>query len=175
MATPLAQEAHDKMYQTLGGKPVHNTLAFHWARLIETLYASERMSELVRDPEITSPDVRNIPTETPKEGVGAIEAPRGTLFHHYKTDERGIITEANLIVATQNNLAGMNMSIEKAAKSLIHKGEVSEGILNMLEMGFRAYDPCMACGTHSLPGKMPLEVNIYNSRGDLVRKLRRGE
>ena len=173
MATPLAQEAYERMYEILGGKPVHNTLAFHWARLIEALYASERALELARDPELTSPEIRNIPTEIPKEGVGVVEAPRGTLFHHYQTDERGIITKVNLIVATVNNSAPMCMSIEKAAKSLIHKGEVPDGILNMIEMAFRAYDPCNACATHSLPGRMPLEVNVYDSKGDLVRKLKR--
>ena len=175
MATPLAQEAYERMYEVLGGKPVHNTLAFHWARLIEALYASERALELAHDPELTSPEIRNIPTEIPKEGIGVVEAPRGTLFHHYKTDERGILTEVNLIVATQNNSAAMNMDIEKAAKSLIHKGEVPDGILNMIEMAFRAYDPCHACATHSLPGRMPLEVNVYDSKGDLVRKLKRSE
>lgn len=175
MATPLAQEAYEKMYEILGGKPVHSTLAFHWARLIEALYASERMLELARDPELTSPDIVNLPTETPKEGIGVVEAPRGTLFHHYKTDDKGMLTEVNLIVATQNNAASICMSIEKAAKSLIKKGEVSNGILNMIEMAFRAYDPCLACATHSLPGRMPLEVNVYNSEGDLVRRLRRDE
>jgi F420-non-reducing hydrogenase large subunit len=173
MATPLAQEAYNKMYEVLGGKPVHNTLAFHWARLIETLYASERMLELAHDPELTSPDVMNIPTKTPSEGIGAIEAPRGTLIHHYKTDKKGIIEKANLIVATQNNAASMCMSIEKAAKSLIKKGDVPPGILNMIEMAFRAYDPCMACATHFLPGRMPLEVNVYGSRGNLVKQLQR--
>ena len=175
MATPLAQEAYEKMYETLGGKPVHNTLAFHWARLIEALYASERVLELARDPELTSPDIVNLPTETPKEGIGVVEAPRGTLFHHYQTDDRAILTKVNLIVATTNNAAPISMSIERAAKSLIKKGEVSDGILNMIEMAFRAYDPCLACATHSLPGRMPLEVNVYNSEGDLVRKLRRDE
>jgi F420-non-reducing hydrogenase large subunit len=175
MATPLAQEAYEKMFSTLGGKPVHNTLAFHWARLVEALYASERVQQLANDPELTSPDIVNLPTQTPKEGVGIVEAPRGTLIHHYQTDDKGIITKCNLIVATQNNAAAINMSVEKAAKSLIHKGEVPEGILNMIEMGFRAYDPCHACATHSLPGRMPLELNVYNSKGDLVRRLRRGE
>ncbi|MBA7590228.1 NAD-reducing hydrogenase HoxS subunit beta [subsurface metagenome] len=103
-----------------------------------------------------------------------MEAPRGTLIHHYQTDDRGILTGVNLIVATQNNSAAINMSIEKAAKSLIKNGEVPDGILNMIEMAFRAYDPCMACATHSLPGRMPLEVNIYDSKGDLVKKLKRG-
>ena len=175
MATPLAQEAYEKMYEVLGGKPVHNTLAFHWARLVEALYAAERALELANDPEITSPDIVNLPTETPKEGVGVVEAPRGTLIHHYQTDEKGIITKCNLIVATQNNSAAINMSIEKAAKSLIHKGEVPEGILNMVEMAFRAYDPCHACATHSLPGRMPLEVNVYDSNGGLVRRFCRSE
>jgi len=173
MATPLAQQAYEKMYKVLGGKPVHNTLAFHWARLVEAMYAAERVLELARDPEITSPDIVNLPTQTPKEGIGVVEAPRGTLYHHYQTDDRGILTKVNLIVATGNNAAPIWMSVEKAAKSLIKKGQVSDGILNMIEMAFRAYDPCHACATHSLPGRMPLEVNVYNSEGELVKKLRR--
>jgi F420-non-reducing hydrogenase large subunit len=173
MATPLAQEAYVKMFETLGGKPVHSTLAFHWARLIEALYASERVLDLARDHEITSTDIVNLPTKTPKEGVGVVEAPRGTLIHHYKTDDKGILTQVNLIVATLNNAAPINMSVEKAAKSLIKNGKVSDGILNMIEMAFRAYDPCMACATHFLPGKMPLEVNVYDSKGNLEEKLRR--
>jgi F420-non-reducing hydrogenase large subunit len=171
MATPLAQEAYDKMYETLGGKPVHSTLAFHWARLVEALYASERVLELANDPDITSDDIVNLPTEMPKEGIGVVEAPRGTLIHHYQTDDQGILTGVNLIVATQNNSAAINMSVEKAAKSLIKNGKVPDGILNMVEMAFRAYDPCHACATHSLPGVMPLEVSVYDSSGELVKKL----
>jgi F420-non-reducing hydrogenase large subunit len=171
MATPLAQEAYEKMYEVLGGKPVHSTLAFHWARLVEALYASERVLELAHDPEITSPDIVNLPTEIPKEGVGVVEAPRGTLIHHYQTDDRGILTKVNLIVATQNNSAAINMSVEKAAKALIKNGEVPDGILNMIEMAFRAYDPCHACATHSLSGRTPLEVNVYDAKGELVKRL----
>jgi F420-non-reducing hydrogenase large subunit len=174
MATPLAQEAYEKMFSVLGGKPVHSTLAFHWARLVEALYAAERVVELARDPEILSPDIVNLPTKTPKKGVGVVEAPRGTLIHHYETDDRGILTKVNLIVATQNNSAAINMSVEKAAKSLIKDGEVPDGILNMIEMGFRAYDPCHACATHSLPGGMPLEVSVYGPQGELVKRLKRG-
>jgi len=174
MATPLAQEAYEKMFSVLGGKPVHSTLAFHWARLVEALYASERVVELARDPEILSPDIVNLPTKTPKKGVGVVEAPRGTLIHHYETDDRGILTKVNLIVATQNNSAAINMSVEKAAKSLIKDGEVPDGILNMIEMGFRAYDPCHACATHSLPGGMPLEVSVYGPQGELMKRLKRG-
>jgi len=174
MATPLAQAEYERMYQTLGGKPVHATLAFHWARLIENLYAAERLLELCQDKEITSPNVRTIPTATPDEGVGVIEAPRGTLYHHYKTDENGIVEKVNLIVATVQNNPAMNMSIKKAAQGLIKAGEVvSEGLLNMVEMAFRAYDPCIACATHSLPGQMPLEITIRDTDGNIVDRLSR--
>ena len=105
MATPLAQAEYERMYETLGGKPVHHTLATHWARLVELLYAAERWVELATDPEITSKEYRVLPTETPTEGVGCVEAPRGTLTHHYATDERGILTKVNLIVGTTNNNA----------------------------------------------------------------------
>ncbi len=173
MATPLAQEAYEKMYATLGGKPVHNTLAFHWARLIETLQAAESMVKLLEDKSITDTNIRNIPTAKPDEGVGIVEAPRGVLIHHYKTDEKGIITEANLIVATIHNSAAINMSIEKAAKAFIKGGKVSDGLLNMAEMAFRPYDPCHACGTHALPGDMPLIINIYNKDRELIQQLKR--
>ncbi|MCX5795499.1 MAG: Ni/Fe hydrogenase subunit alpha [Elusimicrobia bacterium] len=172
MATPLAQEEYQKMYAALGGKPAHNTLAYHWARLIEALYAAERLRELLEAPELTDPDVRNIPTAVPKEGIGVVEAPRGTLFHHYQTDSRGIITKANLLVATQNNQAAMSMSIAKAAAGLIKGGKVSEGLLNMVEMAFRPYDPCMACSTHAL-GETPLVVRVLDSGRRVVRELRR--
>ena len=152
MATPKAQAAYEEFYKTLGGKPVHHTLANHWARVIEMIYAAERIEQLVNDPEITSPDVRRVPTNVPKDGIGVVEAPRGTLFHHYETDERGLITKANLIVATGNNAARIAMSVEKAAKGLIKGGNVTEGLLNKVEMAFRAYDPLLGCATHSLPG-----------------------
>ncbi len=172
MATPLAQAEYERMYQTLGGKPVHHTLAMHWARLIEVQYAAERLLELCQDPEITDPNVRTIPTATPDEGVGIIEAPRGTLIHHYQTDEYGTVKKVNLIVATGNNNAAMCMSIKKVAQALIQKGkEATEGILNMIEMAYRAYDPCIACATHLLPGQLPLEVVIYDAKGKEVKRL----
>jgi len=172
IATPLAQEAYEEFYETMGGKPVHNTLAIHWARLIELLYAAERIVELATDPEITNPHVRNIPTETPDEGVGIVEAPRGTLTHHYITDQKGIVEKCNLIVGTTNNHAPISISIKKAAQALIKKGQViSEGLLNRVEMAFRAYDPCMACATHTLPGQMPLEVIIHDADGEVVEQL----
>ena len=172
MATPLAQQAYEQFYETLGGKPVHFTLATSWARLIELLYAAERMKELANDPEIVSPEVRTIPTKTPTEGIGVVEAPRGTLVHHYKTDERGLITAANLIVATQNNAARIALSVDKAARGAITDGNVDDGILNMIEMAFRAYDPCHGCASHALPGQMPIVVRVFDARGELRREIR---
>jgi F420-non-reducing hydrogenase large subunit len=174
MATPLAQAEYERMYSTLGGKPVHATLANHWARLVELVYAAERMVELATDPEITSPNVRTIPTATPGEGVGVVEAPRGVLIHHYQADEKGIARKVNLIVGTAHNYGAIALSVRKAAQGLIKKGTVvTEGLLNRIEMAFRAYDPCFGCATHSLPGQMPLIVSIYDNRGNLVQRLRR--
>jgi F420-non-reducing hydrogenase large subunit len=175
MATPLAQAEYDKMYSTLGGKPANYTLATHWARLIELLYAAERLLELSKDPEITSTDIRNIPTAKPDEGVAIVEAPRGTLTHHYITDEKGVIKKCNLIVGTTNNYAALFMSIKKAAEDLIKPGvKITEGLLNHIEMAWRPYDPCMSCATHALPGQLPLEVTIYDAKGNEVKKLSRG-
>jgi len=171
MPTPQAQKAYEEFFNTLGGKPVHHTLANHWARVVEMICAAERMVELLNDPEIVSANLRVIPTAKPAVGVGVVEAPRGTLYHHYETDGQGLITKANLIVATQNNAARIAMSVEKAAKGLIKKGSVSEGLLNMVEMAFRAYDPCFGCATHSLPGHLPLCVSIFDRERNLLRQL----
>lgn len=184
MATPRAREAYEKMYETLGSKrlpngryqPVHFRLATHWARLVELLYAAERMLELSIDPDIVNPNVRAPVTEIPTEGVGCVEAPRGTLTHHYWTDERGILTRVNLIVGTTNNYAPMSMSIKKAAQALIQQGTViTNGLLNRIEMAFRPYDPCMSCATHALPGQMPLDVSIRDAEGNLVQRIRSEE
>jgi F420-non-reducing hydrogenase large subunit len=169
MATPKAQEHYEEFYATLGGKPVHQRLATHWARLIELLYSAERLVELANDEEITSDEIHSVPTQTPTEGVGIVEAPRGTLTHHYWTDERGVLTQVNLVVGTTNNYAPITMSIKKAASKFITEGTViTEGLLNRLEMAFRAYDPCFGCATHSLPGQMPLKVVIFDTDGNTV-------
>lgn len=173
MATPIAQEAYEEMFRILGGKPVHHTLANHWARVIEMIYAAERMRELANDPEITDPNIRNLPTEIPRAGIGVVEAPRGTLIHHYETDQRGVIRKANLLVATQHNSARIALSVDKAARNYVKNGKIDDGMLNMVEMAFRAYDPCNACGTHSLPGSMPLMVYVYNRNGELVETVSR--
>ncbi|HEC72472.1 MAG TPA: Ni/Fe hydrogenase subunit alpha [Thermoplasmatales archaeon] len=172
MATPLADKEYKRFYETFGGRPVNSTLAFHWARLIELLYATERAKELIKDPEITSQKIRN-PVGEPGEGIGVTEAARGTLIHHYKLTKAGLIDKANLIVATTNNAGAINMSVRDAAKGVISKGNISNATLNMVEMAFRAYDPCFACATHTLPGGMPLEVNIYDHKKKLYKTLRR--
>ena len=172
MATPVANKEYDRFYETLGGKAIDSTLAYHWARLIELLYASERAKELISDPDITSDKIKNKVGE-PGEGMGVIEAARGTLIHHYNVDENGLIEKANLIVATTNNAGAITMSVRDAAKGLIKNGEVNDGLLNMVEMAFRAYDPCLACATHTLPGDMPLHIDIRDPRGELIRTVKR--
>lgn len=174
MPTPRAQDAYEEFFATLGAKPVHYTLATHWARLVEMLCAAEMMDKAARDPDLTNPDVRAIPTAKPSEGTGVVEAPRGVLVHHYQTDERGLVQKANLIVATQNNAARIAMSVDRAAKAMIHHGKVDDGLLNRVEMAFRAYDPCNGCATHALPGQLPLALRLYDSQGELLREIRRG-
>lgn len=181
LTTPLAQAEFERFYAAFGRKkiegryqPVHHRLATHWARLIEVLYAAEHMLELVRDPEITSQDVRNIPAGIAGVGVGSVEAPRGTLIHHYESDERGILTRVNLVVGTTNNHAAIALSITRAAQKLIHAGQViEEGLLNRIEMAFRLYDPCLSCATHALPGTMPMIVNLRSNDGEIMRSFRR--
>jgi F420-non-reducing hydrogenase large subunit len=181
LATSGAQEEFERFYAAFGRKrvggryqPVHHRLATHWARLIEVLYAAEHMLELIRDPEITSPEVRRIPTDIAGVGVGSVEAPRGTLIHHYEADRQGILTKVNLLVGTTNNHAAISMSIKRAAEKLIHAGKVmEEGLLNRIEMAFRLYDPCVSCATHALPGDMRLQVNLRSGAGELLRTFRR--
>jgi F420-non-reducing hydrogenase large subunit len=173
MKTPLAQKEYEIMYETLGGKPSAHTLAYHWARLIEAVQAAEDMQRIAAEPLLTSKDIRNMNLNLKKTGIGCVEAARGTLIHHYETDDQGIIQKANLIVATQNNAAPICLSVKKAAQGFVKGREVKEGLLNMVEMAFRAYDPCLACATHNLPGEMPIEVNIRDSRGEIIRTVTR--
>lgn len=178
LATPLAQEQHERLYEYFGERrqgerrrPIHHRLATHWARLIELLYAAERMRELANDEEILSPDIRNMPRwKLKRSGVGCIEAPRGTLTHHYEVDERGIITRVNIISGTTNNHAPIAMSIKRAAERYIRGGVVlEEGLLNKVEMAFRLYDPCLACATHA-DGIVMLVV-VRDSEGRVVREI----
>jgi F420-non-reducing hydrogenase large subunit len=173
MATHGAQLAYEEMFATLGGRPVHYTLANHWARVVEIIYAAERLKELANDPQILDSEIRRLPTEVPTTGIGVVEAPRGTLIHHYETDNRGVIRKANLMVATQHNSARIALSVDKAARAFVQRGKIDDGMLNMIEMAFRAYDPCHACGTHTLPGSMPFMIYVYNQDGKLKETIRR--
>jgi F420-non-reducing hydrogenase large subunit len=180
MATPLAQAEYERFYETVTGDrsgktPVHATLATHWARVVELVFACEAVYQQAQDEEITSDHIHDKPTGIVGEGIGIVEAPRGTLTHHYKTDPQGIIKEANLIVGTTNNNACISMSIKKAAEGFVKKGQkITEGTLNRIEMAFRAYDPCFGCATHSLAGRMPLEVIVHDAvTGAEVETVRR--
>ncbi len=173
--TPIAQEMYDQyfgFFRDLGIKgPIHHTMAYHWARVIEMVHAAERLHELSLDKDITSKDIKT-PVKEPGEGVGCLEAPRGTLIHHYKADEKGITTHVNLIVGTTNNNAPINLSVKKAATALIKDWQISPGILNKVEMAFRAYDPCNSCATHTLPGQMPIRAVIRNPDGSVFKEIK---
>jgi NAD-reducing hydrogenase large subunit len=151
---------------------VHYTMYTHYARLIEAMYGLERMEELLEDPDITGSDLRITSNDLQPEGVGVIEAPRGTLIHNYWVDEQGAMTQANLIVATGHNNYAMNRGVEMVAKDFIKNGEVTEGIMNRMEHVIRCYDPCLSCSTHAV-GKMPLMMEIMAADGNLVKKVLR--
>jgi F420-non-reducing hydrogenase large subunit len=174
MATPRAEAERRRLFDALGW-PAHQTLAFHWARLVEALQAAEAVEELAGDPLIAAPDVRRVPAPLPgpREGVGAVEAPRGTLVHHYAADGDGLLTAVNLVVASQHNAASVQISVRKAARGLVRNGQVDERLLNLLEMAFRAYDPCNACASHALPGELPLVVTVRGADGAVREVIRR--
>ncbi len=169
ISTPLANEALQEYRATLAadGKPVQFTLATHWARLIELLYAAEKLREDANSDKLTDANIKQTDLVPGGRGVGCVEAPRGTLTHDYTCDENGIVTACNLVVGTTNNNGPICMDVAKVAKALIKNYEVSPGLLNMVEMAFRAYDPCNSCATHSLPGQMPLTAEIRNADGSL--------
>ncbi|MEN3010946.1 MAG: nickel-dependent hydrogenase large subunit [Candidatus Bipolaricaulaceae bacterium] len=170
MATPLAQEEYERFLDFFGEKPVHATFAYHWARLIELVQAAETMAALAGAPELVGTEVRG-KLGRPGEGVGVVEAARGTLFHHYVLDAQGLVAQVNLIVATTHNAPGIGLSVKQMAAALVARGELDEALLNRVEMAFRAYDPCLACATHFLPGRTPVAVEVYDARGNLLRRL----
>ena len=175
ISTPLANEALQEFRSTLSpdGKPVQFTLATHWARLIELLYAAEKLREDAMSDKLTDANIKQTDLVPGGRGVGCVEAPRGTLTHDYTCDENGIVTACNLVVGTTNNNGPICMDVAKVAKALIHNFEVSPGLLNMCEMAFRAYDPCNSCATHSLPGQMPLTVELRNDDGSIYDTITR--
>lgn len=148
MATPMAQAEFERLYNALGPGPVHNALAYHWARLVEMLYAAEEMLRLAERPELTDPEVRRLPETLNETGVGVCEAPRGALIHHYTADGDAMIRAVNLVVATQHNTAAIELTVDRAARAFIGEGGVSKQVLSRIEMAYRAYDPCLACATH---------------------------
>jgi len=167
--TPLAEQARVEFKLHGAGAMVHSTLAFHWARLIETLHCAESIKNLLNDPDIMGSDLV-AQGERRFEGIGVIEAPRGTLFHHYQVDENDIVTKANLIVSTTSNNMAMNESVRQVAAEYLSGQELTEPLLNNLEVAIRAYDPCLSCATHAV-GKMPLQLELVDAEGKLIDKL----
>jgi len=169
--TPEAEEARKEFMAVTDGKPNNITMAYHWARMIEELHSAEKIRDLLNDPDLQGTDLVT-KGDRRGESVGLIEAPRGTLFHHYKVDENDQVTMANLIVSTTNNNTPMNLAVEGVARKYLSGTEITEGLLNRVEVAIRAYDPCLSCATHAL-GKMPLEVELRSAEGELLdRKTR---
>ena len=167
--TPLAEQERVEFRAVGRGSLVHSSLAFHWARLIELLYCAESIQELLHDPDISGNELLN-KGDMQQCGIGVIEAPRGTLFHHYEIDDDGIVNRANLIVSTTNNNQAMNESIRQVAGTYLDGSRLTEPLLNQIEVAIRAYDPCLSCATHAM-GKMPLEITLVNENEDVVDRL----
>jgi NAD-reducing hydrogenase large subunit len=174
IGTPLAQEEFKQFKRINGGLPVEGSLYYHYARMIEALYALERIGQLLDDPDIMSTNVRTYPPleAVPGQGVGVVEAPRGTLFHDYSTDEDGVLTRVNLIVATGNNNWAMHTAAGAVAKAFVDGNKLTEGMLNRVEAAIRCYDPCLSCSTHAI-GRMPLEITLVAANGTVLDRVRR--
>ncbi|HZY42739.1 MAG TPA: nickel-dependent hydrogenase large subunit, partial [Anaerolineae bacterium] len=170
--TPLANEELKKFKALGGGMPVDETLYYHYARLIEALYAVERARELCNDPDILSTDIQNTTRDFKGRGVGIIEAPRGTLIHDYHANENGQLTSVNLIVSTGHNNWAMTEAVDSVAKTYIKGPVVQEGMLNRVEAAVRAHDPCLSCSTHAV-GQMPIIIDVTDQAGNVVQTLRR--
>jgi NAD-reducing hydrogenase large subunit len=167
--TPLAEKERVEFKATGNGKPVQSSLAYHWSRLIELLHCAEAIRELLHDPDISGSELVN-KGDMQSCGIGVLEAPRGTLFHHYEIDDDGIVNKANLIVSTTNNNQAMNESIRQVASNYLDGSQLTEPLLNQIEVAIRAYDPCLSCATHAM-GKMPLEITLVNENEEVVDRL----
>ena len=169
IATPLADQELKEFKAYSVGRPNNSTMHTHWARLIEMLYCAEEIKILLEDESILGDDLLREGTRR-EAGIGIIEAPRGTLIHHYKVDEKGMITKCNLIVSTTHNNEAMNKAVRWVAKNVLEeKPEITDGMLNQVEVAIRAYDPCLSCATHAI-GKMPLKVTIYDAAGNILKE-----
>lgn len=173
MKTPLAQKEFELFKGMNGGKPVHGTFYFHYTRLIEALSDVEIAAGILNDPEVTSTHIQHHGRWNYAEGIGSSEAPRGTLFHHYKTDETGKLTNVNLLIATGQNNPSMNRSVLEVAKQYVHGNNIEEGMLNRVESTIRCYDPCLSCSTHAI-GQMPMLVEVFDAAGNRIRLIERG-
>ncbi len=172
MKTPLAQEEFEKFKHMSGGKPVHGTFYYHYTRLIEALSDVEDAERILNDPEVTSLHIQHHGRWNYAEGIGSSEAPRGTLFHHYKTDETGKLLKVNLLIATGQNNPSMNRSVLEVAKQYVKGDDIKEGMLNRVESTIRCYDPCLSCSTHAL-GQMPMVIEVRDRKGELVKRVER--
>jgi NAD-reducing hydrogenase large subunit len=170
--TPMANEEFKNFKSLGGGKPVEGSLWYHYARLIEDLYAIERAKEILLDPNVTSTEIATDYAGVTREGVGCIEAPRGTLIHHYKTDANGMLTKVNLIVATGHNNWAMSNAVEMVAKTFVDGKKLTEGMLNRVEAAIRAYDPCLSCSTHAI-GAMPMVIELVEADGRVIHQVSR--
>jgi NAD-reducing hydrogenase large subunit len=173
MKTPLAQLEFENFKNIAGGRPIHGTFYYHYARLIEALSSVEEAEILLNDPEITSRHIQTHGKWNYQEGIGCSEAPRGTLFHHYITDESGKLLKVNLLIATGQNNPGMNKSITEVARQYVNGNDIKEGMLNRVESTIRCYDPCLSCSTHAI-GAMPLQVEVINANGQIIQRIERG-
>lgn len=170
--TPLADDAHAEFRAMTQGRPNHMSLAYHWARMIEVLHCVEKITELLHDSDLQGTDLQ-ARGERREQGIGVIEAPRGTLFHHYRVDENDLVTYCNLIVSTTNNNEAMNRAVTQVARDhLSNRPKITEGMLNNIEVAVRAYDPCLSCATHAL-GQMPLKVQLFNADGAMLDQMTR--
>jgi NAD-reducing hydrogenase large subunit len=169
ISTPYADEERKEFIKIGKGKPVQSTLTFHWARLIELLHCTEAIAELLDDRDLSGEELRNI-GELQNYGTGVIEAPRGSLFHHYEINDDGIVEKASLIVSTTNNNQAMNESIRKVANQYLDGNRLTEALLNQIEVAIRAYDPCLSCATHAM-GKMPIQISLVNEKDELLDRL----
>ena len=165
----MAEKERQEFIDIGKGLPIQSTLAFHWARLIEVLHCAEAIKELLNDDDLTGTELLNR-GKLQSTGIGVIEAPRGTLFHHYEINDDGIVEKANLIVSTTNNNQAMNESIRKVASQYLDGNKLTEPLLNQIEVAVRAYDPCLSCATHAM-GKMPLQINLVNANDELIDRL----
>ena len=164
--SPLAEKERQEFMEMGGGRPVHATMAYHWARLIETLHSAEKMKELLNDPDLQGEDLV-VTGKRRNEGIAILEAPRGTLFHHYQVGDDDRVTMANLIVSTTSNNQPMNESVRVVAEQYLEGNEITEPLLNHVEVAIRAYDPCLSCATHAI-GLMPLDVTLEDESGEVI-------